>query len=128
MAQTPLICPGCGGVLSERHEAGVTHWECMVGHRYSPEVLADSQAEDVEAALWAAIRSLTDRSRLLHRLADQAQLRGQVRTSQSFRERARESDEQATLVRRVLNQAAQGALRKLDEGNGRHVEDEGSAV
>jgi hypothetical protein len=78
--------------------------------------------------LWAAIRSLTDRSRLLHRLADQAQLRGQVRTSQSFRERARESDEQATLVRRVLNQAAQGALRKLDEGNGRHVEDEGSAV
>jgi two-component system CheB/CheR fusion protein len=38
-------------------------WECRVGHRYSPESLADAQAGDVEAALWAGIRALEDRVR-----------------------------------------------------------------
>jgi len=39
------ICPECGGVLTERSEAGVVLWECGVGHRYSPERLADVQAD-----------------------------------------------------------------------------------
>ncbi len=44
------ICPDCGGVLSERSAAGMTQWECRVGHRYSPQSLADAQAENVESA------------------------------------------------------------------------------
>jgi hypothetical protein len=48
------VCPECGGVLVEREEAGVTSWECRVGHRYALESLVDAQAESVESALWAA--------------------------------------------------------------------------
>jgi two-component system chemotaxis response regulator CheB len=84
-----LICPECGGVLSERREAGVDHWECRVGHRYSPDTLADAQAADVEAALWTAVRALSDRSRLLHRMADQAASRRQERSAGTFRRRGR---------------------------------------
>ena len=68
---TLSICPECGGVLSEHTEAGLTQWRCRVGHRYSPESLADAQAEDVEAALWAAVRALEDRQALLERMAAQ---------------------------------------------------------
>ena len=50
------VCPECGGVLSERTEAGMLQWECRVGHRYSPDTLIDAQAESVEGALWAARR------------------------------------------------------------------------
>ena len=71
-AQVPLVCPECGGVLTERAEAGVLQWECGVGHRYSPDTLVNLQADDVEGAPWAAIRVLADRSALLGRTARQA--------------------------------------------------------
>jgi hypothetical protein len=38
----------------------VLQWRCHVGHRYSPESLADAQAAAVEAAMWA--RGALDRA------------------------------------------------------------------
>jgi two-component system chemotaxis response regulator CheB len=109
------ICPECGGVLSEQAEAGVTQWECRVGHRYSPTTLADAQAHDVEAALWAAVRILEDRQRLLERMAGQLESRGQERSARSFRRRARDATEQAQLVRDALARAAATTLREVDD-------------
>lgn len=107
------ICPECGGVLSERAEAGVTYWECRVGHRYSTVTLADAQADGVEAALWTAIRALTDRARLLHSLAARARSRGQVQSARLFQRRAELAGQQAELVRGALTQAADTTLRNL---------------
>jgi two-component system, chemotaxis family, protein-glutamate methylesterase/glutaminase len=36
--QVNAVCPECGGVLTERREAGVLQW-WLVGHRYSPDVV-----------------------------------------------------------------------------------------
>ena len=110
------ICPECGGVLSERTEAGMVVWQCRVGHRYSPESLADEQAQSVEAAMWTAIRALEDRSRLLGRIADDFETRGQDRSSQSFRRRASTARDEMNLVRKALDQSHQLTLRKLAAG------------
>ena len=99
------VCPECGGVLNERAEAGVMLWECRVGHRYSPESLADAQADSAEAALWAAIRVLEDRSRLLERMADQFDRGGQKRTARSFRSRGAAAGDQAQIVRSALEES-----------------------
>lgn len=90
------VCPECGGVLEERSEAGMSQWRCRVGHRYSPESLADAQAEDVEAALCAAVRVLEDRVGLLSRMADRAEARGETRSARSFRRRAESAGSGAT--------------------------------
>lgn len=108
------VCPECGGVLSERLEAGVPLWECRVGHRYSPEGLVDAQAVSIESALWMAIRALEDRSRLLERMADQCDARGSVRSARSFRRRARSAREQAGVVRDALTRAAELSLSKTE--------------
>jgi two-component system chemotaxis response regulator CheB len=112
LAGNPIIsiCPECGGVLSEHREAGMTQWRCRVGHRYSPESLADAQAEDVEAGLWAAVRALEDRQALLERMAVQLEARHQPRSARSFSRRAREAAAQAQAVRRALSEAAGGTL------------------
>jgi two-component system, chemotaxis family, protein-glutamate methylesterase/glutaminase len=107
------ICPECGGVLTEHRDAGMTQWRCRVGHRYSPHSLADAQADDVEAALWAAVRALADRHMLLDRLAAQLESRNQERSARSFRQRAAEAAEQAEIVRRALVNAASGSLRRV---------------
>lgn len=108
------LCPDCGGVLSERREAGVALWECRVGHRYSPEGLVDAQAVSLESALWAAIHALEDRSRLLERLAEQYQPMGQ-RSARSFRQRAREAHQQARIMREAVMQITGEGLSRPDE-------------
>ena len=99
-----------------------------MGHRYSPETLTDAQAEGVEAALWTAIRALSDRSRLLHRMADSAAARDEPRSARSFRRRATQADDQADLVRRALTQAAASTLRSVVDDDGEPGEDEGTAA
>lgn len=114
----PVItaCPECGGVLSENREAGVTQWRCKVGHRYSPESLADAQAESVEGAMWAAVRALEDRQALLERMGSQLESRGHVRSAASFRTRAREAAGHAEAVRAALADAASTTLQAAEDG------------
>ncbi|MBV9942727.1 MAG: chemotaxis protein CheB [Solirubrobacterales bacterium] len=108
-----VICPECGGVLTERPEAGVLQWQCRVGHRYSPDTLVDLQADDVEGALWAAIRTLADRAVLLERMARQSEERGQPRSARRFRRQAEAASEQAEIVRQALSIAAGSTLRRI---------------
>jgi two-component system, chemotaxis family, protein-glutamate methylesterase/glutaminase len=123
-----VVCPECGGVLSEHAEAGVLQWQCRVGHRYSPETLIDLQADDVEGALWAAIRVLADRAVLLHRMAEQAQERGQGRAARRFRRRSESAAEQAEIVRQALARAAGTTLRRVsDDDEDQLHEQEGAA-
>jgi two-component system, chemotaxis family, protein-glutamate methylesterase/glutaminase len=114
-AEVAAVCPECGGVLTERSEAGVLQWECRVGHRYSPEALIDAQADDVEGALWAAIRALADRAALLQRMAGQAERRGQFRSARRFRRQAQSASEQAETVRHALVGAAGTTLRRVTD-------------
>lgn len=110
-----MVCPDCGGVLQERSEAGLTQWECRVGHKYSPQSLVDAQAVGVEGALWAAIRALEDRMSLLQRMAERADAQGQQRSARSFRRRAEEASNQAALVRESLARAATTTLQRVAE-------------
>jgi two-component system chemotaxis response regulator CheB len=93
----------------------MTQWGCRVGHRYSPDSLADAQAQDVEAAMWAAIRALEDRELLLTRMADQAERREQPRSARSFRKRAETASEHARQVRAALARAAATTLRTIED-------------
>jgi two-component system chemotaxis response regulator CheB len=106
-------CPECGGVLSEHREAGLTQWRCKVGHRYSPESLADAQAEGVEATIWAAVRALEDRRLLLERMAQQSDTRGFQHAARAFQQRADQAKDQVNAVRGALEHAMGGTLRPI---------------
>lgn len=96
------VCPDCGGVLTERREHGVTVFACHVGHSYSPGSLVDLQRSAVENALWTAVRALSDREALLHRLAGQSHARGQERSARSFARQAEAATKQADHVREAI--------------------------
>ena len=125
--QVSAVCPECGGVLTERPEAGVLRWECRVGHRYSPDTLIVAQAEDVEGALWAAIRALADRGALPERMAQQAEQRGQPRSARWFRRQSHAATEQAQIVRGALPGAAGTTLRRISDIDREGHAEEGAA-
>ena len=52
-----MACPECHGVLWEVKDEELVRFRCRVGHAYSDEALLVHQAEQLEAALWSALRA-----------------------------------------------------------------------
>lgn len=98
-ARAELVCPTCQGVLTEAHPGGgFEHFRCHVGHAFSLESLVREQSEELERALWAAVRALEESAALSRRLSTREP--GELRAR--FAEKARTQDQQADLIRQML--------------------------
>jgi len=96
-----FTCPECGGPLLSAHEERAETYDCLVGHRWSPQSLFEEQSTSVERALWLAIRSLDERGRLTERLAVAARQRGHSLSASQFSEAAEEARRSADAIRAV---------------------------
>jgi two-component system, chemotaxis family, protein-glutamate methylesterase/glutaminase len=111
---TRFTCPDCGGVLFERHEGALERFECSVGHVFSIESLSSAQAEALESAPWAAVRSLEDRAALLKRLAGRARGNRHPKSAAAFERQATEALERARTIRDAIERSANDAAIATD--------------
>jgi two-component system chemotaxis response regulator CheB len=89
---TTFACPDCGGVLIEDPDGGAPTFRCQVGHRYGIESLVGMHGEKVEEALWTAVRSLTERARMLERVAERMSGTSHARTLEQAQECIHKAD------------------------------------
>lgn len=61
-------CPDCNGSLIAVSEG---NYRCRVGHAWTADALLRARDDEVENALWIAIRSLQEKAKLSRRLAEQ---------------------------------------------------------
>jgi two-component system chemotaxis response regulator CheB len=61
-----------------------------------------AQTDEVDRALWIALRTLEERAALADRLAERARERQHVLVDRAFTERAREAEQQAEGIRGLL--------------------------
>ena len=97
-----FTCPECHGTLWEADESGVLRFRCRVGHVYSPDSMLSAQTDEVDRALWVALRTLEERAALAYRLAERARQRQQPWVEQAFDRRGREAEREAAQIRRLL--------------------------
>jgi len=90
-----FVCPECNGPLWEMRDGKATLFRCMVGHSFAPENLFAAQTEEVERALWIALRALEERIGLQHKLANRADSEKRDLSSKHFLNRARENSKHA---------------------------------
>ena len=95
-------CPECHGVLFEIDDEGLLRFRCRVGHAYSAETLLSEQSNGLEAALWAAMRSLEENIHLTRRVAQRMRARGSDRVASTFDERADKLEQRISVIRKVL--------------------------
>jgi two-component system chemotaxis response regulator CheB len=111
----PVTCPECSGPLFEVHKADLTTYQCLVGHRFSPDSLEQEQARHLEAALWNAVRGLYERAELVRRLARE---RGSGSVSRMYLDRARGFEEQAEAIITAIQQlGSKSETEQLREAN-----------
>ncbi|MBV9205634.1 MAG: chemotaxis protein CheB [Actinobacteria bacterium] len=98
-----FTCPDCGGPLYHAAEHKADSYDCLVGHKWSPESLLEEQSNSVERALWLAIRSLDERCRLTEGLAETARQRGHPITAARFQDASKEASQAADVIRKAAN-------------------------
>ena len=95
-------CPECHGTLWEVDENGLLRFRCRVGHVYSPDSMMAAQTDEVDRALWVALRTLEERAALAHKLAERGRSRDQHWVDKAFTQRAREAESEANHIRSLL--------------------------
>jgi two-component system, chemotaxis family, protein-glutamate methylesterase/glutaminase len=97
-----MTCPECHGTLWEVKHEELVRFRCRVGHAYSDEALLVHQSEQLEAALWTALRALEEHSALGRRLAARANSHGHTHSASAFTEQAMNAEHHASVIRTVL--------------------------
>lgn len=102
---TMFTCPDCGGVLWQDREGAALQFRCHVGHAYAPETLMSLKSEDVEAALWACVRMLKEKSTLSRQMATRyGNASANVSYTDRFNEQADRDDGYVEVLRTLLEQ------------------------
>ncbi|KUH70147.1 protein-glutamate methylesterase [Mycolicibacterium novocastrense] len=86
------ICPDCNGSLIE---AGPGSYRCRVGHAWTADALLKARDDEIESAIWVALRSLREKAKMSRRLADTV---GPGTTQRRYLETAEEADRAATVL------------------------------
>lgn len=95
-----FACPECHGVLWELKDHDLVRFRCRVGHSYTIDSLAKEFSESTEAALWAAMRALEEKSAMGRRLAESAKMSKSISTR--LLDQAESDDANAKLIREMI--------------------------
>lgn len=95
-------CPECGGVLWELQDGNILRFRCRVGHAFSIESMFAGQAEQVENALWAALKTLQENADLTRRMIQHARDRGQTHLLHRYETRLHDTDKRIQVIANAL--------------------------
>jgi two-component system chemotaxis response regulator CheB len=97
-----FTCPDCGGTLWEIEEGKMLRFRCHVGHAFGSETLQALQSEDIEEALWSAMRALREKAMLSERMASRMRDRNLISAAQQLEQEAQEAQKRSALIQEVI--------------------------
>ncbi|QNE20403.1 chemotaxis protein CheB [Kribbella qitaiheensis] len=105
-----LSCPDCGGALSMLIP-DQNGFRCQLGHAWSPDALLDTTDQQLQAALWTALRTLDEKTSLAERMAATARERGNTSQAERYSGSMEETKAAARLLRGRLTAGESENLR-----------------
>jgi len=97
-----FICPECKGTLWELEDHDLLRFRCRVGHAFTADGLLLEKSNELEVALWSALRALEEKASLARRLALRSRTQNRNLATARFEENAQEAERHAEVIRRVL--------------------------
>jgi two-component system chemotaxis response regulator CheB len=110
-------CPDCNGVLYEIRDGDLVRYRCRVGHAWSSQSLLGEQAQQLDSALWMALRGLEEKAALARTMGERAEARNSPLTSRRFAEQAEEATRAANLIRTMLESHDNTVQDEADAGS-----------
>jgi two-component system chemotaxis response regulator CheB len=101
-APSRFTCPECGGALWELENEKLLRYRCHIGHGYTAESLMAAQHDNLEDALWSALRALEENAGMRRRMASRARQRGWRIMAQNYNQQADLAETRAGVIRSLL--------------------------
>jgi two-component system chemotaxis response regulator CheB len=101
-APSNFSCPDCGGVLRQLEDNKMLRFRCRVGHALSSPSLLAAQSDNVEQALWSALRALEEKAELAQKMNEYSLSRGLKMAAPNFEKDAKKLAADADVVRGLL--------------------------
>ncbi|MGH7193559.1 MAG: chemotaxis protein CheB, partial [Candidatus Saccharimonadales bacterium] len=101
-APVAIGCPDCNGALWRTRDGKVVKYRCHVGHSFTEKGLMAAKDEEVELALWTALRVLKEKAAMCRAILDRPNP-NRARTSvQHFQQELEQADWEADVIRKAL--------------------------
>ncbi|BBY45893.1 chemotaxis protein CheB [Mycolicibacterium celeriflavum] len=101
-------CPDCNGSLMEISK---DNYRCRVGHAWTADALLTARDDEVEGALWVALRSLQEKAKLARRMAENV---GSGVLFDRYTTQADEAERALTILGKRLSEAASDRGELID--------------
>jgi two-component system chemotaxis response regulator CheB len=95
-------CPDCGGVLRRIEDNKMLRFRCRVGHALSSSTLHAAQSDNVDQALWTALRALEEKAELARKMRDYSVERNLKAAPEKFENEAKKLEADAGVIRQLL--------------------------
>jgi two-component system chemotaxis response regulator CheB len=92
-------------------EVAHNHYRCRVGHAWTVDALLEAHDEEVESALWVALRTLREKANLSRRMANNV---GPGMMRQRYMELADEAEHAMSILGKRLSEATSGTGERGD--------------
>jgi two-component system, chemotaxis family, protein-glutamate methylesterase/glutaminase len=102
-----MSCPDCGGVLQAVETPDPERFRCRVGHAFSLDSLFAAKTEEIETALWTAVRALEEKAEMSRSLALRLRRRGAESSGTRYTLLADTTQRDANLLKTVLSGRAE---------------------
>jgi two-component system chemotaxis response regulator CheB len=109
---SPITCPDCNGTLLKLKDGRVLRFRCHTGHAYSADTLLSAISEQMEKALWNAIRVGDESLMLLDYTAKELEGVGHYEIAGVYRQKADE-------IRQRMEQVRDTALQSEELSDGK---------
>jgi two-component system chemotaxis response regulator CheB len=100
--QISMACPECDGPLYTTAEGQLAHFQCNVGHAFSPLSLSAAHSEALERALWVAVRTLNERITLHREMLKRERNAGEETLFQRLAESVKIAEQDVQLLRQII--------------------------
>src|SRR5690606_15842991 len=97
-----FTCPECNGTLWEIEEGALVHFQCRVGHSFTPSSLISAQVDEVEMLLWSALRAMEERDVMYRQLKARSSQFGTPNIGAQVEKKIQINNQHAELLRRIL--------------------------
>nr|WP_290226020.1 chemotaxis protein CheB [Trichocoleus desertorum] len=100
--RTTYSCPECNGSIWQIGNGDLLRFRCHVGHAFTADVFLSEQTQNIENALWSAVRALEEKVTLSRQIAKRMEKLHLYKAATKYEDNAQSIDEEVSTLRNLI--------------------------
>lgn len=114
--RTTYTCPECNGSIWQIGTSDPLRFRCHIGHSFTANVFLSEQTQNLENALWSAVRAMEEKVTFSQQMAERMENYNLLNDAAKYQEHAKGLDQEVALLRGlILNGFATKRMITTDE-------------